>query len=382
VLVVLQVALAVILLTVSSLALRSMRGMYSAPTGIETSKLLLFALEFNDAQYPSVEDAGAAALATRDGLAALGGVETIAMVDALPILGDRGPIVLSIDGAAARADEARPTAVVTAASHDLDRTMGLLMIDGAWWRDGEAGVAVVSNETARRYWGGSDRALGRRVSLTQGGQTLDARIVGVVSDVANTDRAQVPPPRVWVPLDLKTRRFTYLVRADNPASLASSVRTVVAANAAAVPMEYLQTFDQALAQAASSDYTVIGMLGGFALLALVLASTGLFGVVSYTVAQRTAEFGTRMALGARAADVVQLVVRDSARLLAIGLSLGLAGGVGVGFTMKSVLFGLSPLDPMSLGLVVALLSAVTMTATALPAWRASRIDPVIALRTE
>jgi putative ABC transport system permease protein len=147
-------------------------------------------------------------------------------------------------------------------------------------------------------------------------------------------------------------------------------------------MEYLQTFDQALAQAASSDYTVIGMLGGFALLALVLASTGLFGVVSYTVAQRTAEFGTRMALGARAVDVVQLVLRDSAKLLAIGLSLGLAGGVGVGFTMKSMLFGLSPLDPLSLGLVVALLSAVTMTATALPAWRASRIDPVIALRTE
>jgi len=204
----------------------------------------------------------------------------------------------------------------------------------------------------------------------------------VVSDVANTDRTQVPPPRVWVPLDPKTRRFTYLVRAPNPALLASSVRTVVAANAAAVPMEYLQTFDQALAQAASSDYTVIGMLGGFALLALVLASTGLFGVVSYTVAQRTAEFGTRMALGARAVDVVRLVVRDSAKLLAIGLLLGLAGGVGVGFTMKSMLFGLSPLDPISLGLVVALLSAVTMTATALPAWRASRIDPVIALRTE
>ena len=382
VLVVLQVALAVILLTVSSLALRSMRGMYAAPTGIETSKLLLFALEFNEAQYPSVEDAGAAALATRDGLAALGGVEAMAMVDALPILGDRGPLVLSIDGAAARPDEARPTAVVTAASHDLDRTMGLRMIAGTWWRDGDAGVAVVSSETARRYWGGDERAMGRRVSLTQGKRTLDARIVGVVSDVANTDRTQVPPPRVWVPLDLKTRRFTYLVRAANPASLTSSVRTVVAANAAAVPMEYLQTFDQALAQAASSDYTVIGMLAGFALLALVLASTGLFGVVSYTVAQRTAEFGTRMALGARSVDVVQLVVRDSAKLLAIGLSLGLAGGVGVGFAMKSLLFGLSPLDPISLGLVAALLSAVTMTATALPAWRASRIDPVIALRTE
>ena len=382
VLVVVQLALAVILLTVSSLALRSMREMYSAPTGIETSKLLLFALEFNDAQYPATDDARAAALATRAGLAAMPGIETMAMVDALPILGDRGPIVLAIDGAVPSPSEARPTAVMTAASHDLDRAMGLRMLAGEWWRDGDASVAVVSNETARRYFGGAERAVGRRVSLTQGDTHRDARVVGVVSDIANTDRTELPPPRVWVPLDTKTRRFTFLLRSDNPASLAPNVRAVVAANAAAVPMEYLQTFDESLAQAASSDYLVIGVLSGFALLALVLATTGLFGVVSYTVAQRTAEFGTRMALGARAIDVVHLVVRDSATLLAVGLLLGLAGGIGVGFTMKSMLFGLSPLDPVSLGTVIALLSAVTITATALPAWRASRIDPMIALRAE
>jgi putative ABC transport system permease protein len=156
----------------------------------------------------------------------------------------------------------------------------------------------------------------------------------------------------------------------------------VAANAAAVPIEYLMTFDEALARAASSDYAVIGMLSGFAVLALVLASTGLFGVVSYAVAQRTPEFGTRMALGARSADVVRLVAKESLLLLAIGLSIGLAGGIGVAFTMESVLYGLSPTDPLTIGSVVALLSIVTITATALPAWKASRIDPVVALRSE
>ncbi len=382
VLVVVQLALAVILLTVSSLALRSMREMYSAPTGIETSKLLLFALEFNDVQYPGAEDARAAALATRAGLAAIPGIEATAMVDALPILGDRGPIVLTIDGSLPSPSEARPAAVVTSSSHDLDRVMGLGMLAGEWWRDGDANVAVVSNETARRYFGGAERAMGRRVSLTQGDRQLDARVVGVVSDVANTDRTELPPPRVWVPLDTRTRRFTFLLRADNPVALAPNVRAVVAANAVAVPMEYLETFDESLAQAAASDYLVIGVLSGFALLALVLATTGLFGVVSYAVAQRTAEFGTRMALGARSIDVVRIVLRDSAKLLAVGLSLGLACGIGVGFAMKSMLFGLSPLDPVSLGAVIALLSAVTITATALPAWRASRIDPVIALRSE
>jgi putative ABC transport system permease protein len=382
VLVVVQMALAVILLTASSLALRSMREVYSAPTGIETSKVLMFALEFNDALYPTAEDARAAAIATRDGVASMPGVESMAMVNALPILGDQGPINLSIDGAVPAPNDARPAAVVTRASHDLDRTLGLRMMAGAWWRESDSGVAVISSETARRYFGGVESAMGRRVSLTQGEQVVDARVVGVVGDVANTDRTQAAPPRVWIPLDAQTRRFTYLLRADNPAALSSNVRSVVAANAAAVPLEYLQTFDEALAQAASSDFTVIGLLAGFAGLALVLATTGLFGVVSYTAAQRTAEFGTRIALGARAGDVASLVARDSAKLLVTGLSFGLAGGIGVGFLMKSMLFGLSPVDPLTLGSVAALLSVVTITATALPAWKASRIDPVIALRAE
>ena len=127
---------------------------------------------------------------------------------------------------------------------------------------------------------------------------------------------------------------------------------------------------------------MIGLLAGFAGLALLLASTGLFGVVSYTAAQRTAEFGTRIALGARAIDLVYLVARSAAILLAIGLSIGLAGGISVGFMMKGMLDGLSPMDPLSLATVIALLSLVTITATAIPAWRAARIDPAIALRAE
>jgi predicted permease len=382
VLVVMQVALAVILLTVSSLALRSTSEMYSKPTGLDVGKLLVFGLEFNDAQYPSPNDARAAATATRDALTTVPGVETLAMLNALPILGDQGPLMLTIDGMAASSNGARPTAVVTAASHDVGRTLGLRLLAGTWWSDGARDVAVVTGEAARRYFGGIDQAIGRRIAMTQGDRVIEARVIGVSTDVASTDRTELPPPRVWVPIDPATRRFAFAVRADHPAALIATVRSVVASQAVAVPIEYLQTFDASLDEAASSDYVIIGMLTGFAILALVLASTGLFGVVSYAVAQRTAEFGTRMALGARAADVVGLVARDSLRLLAIGLAIGLAGGIAVGFTMKSVLFGLSPTDPLTLGAVIALLAAVTLLATALPAWRASRIDPVIALRAE
>lgn len=385
-LVVVQVALAVILLTVSSLALRSMRMMYAAPTGMETAKLLVFALEFNDALYPAVAQARAAAEATRAELGRLPGVEAVSMLNALPILGDFGPLALTIDNIVIDAKDAKPTAVVTAATPDAGRALGLRLLAGQWWSEGSSDVAVVSESTARRYLGGVETAVGRHFSVSQGDRLVQAQIVGVTSDIANTDRTEAPPARVWLPLDGEARRFSFVVRAASPGGLPGQVRTVVAAQAPAVPLEYLLTLDEALAQAASIDYVVIGMLAGFALLAVVLASTGLFGLVSYAVAQRTAEFGTRMALGARAADVVRLVVRDSVRLLALGLGLGLglglAGGIGVAFTMKSVLFGLSPTDPLTIGSVVALLSLVTIAATAFPAWRASRIDPVVALRAE
>ena len=383
VLVVVQVALAVILLTVSSLSLRSIRSLYAAPIGIETANLLVFGLDFNEAMYPSAADARATAVGTRDRLLAMAGVESVALVDALPVLGDRAPLALTIDNEAADAKQAQPMAFVTGTSGDADRTLGLRLLSGEWWTEGARDVAVVSEAAARRYLGGVDRALGRFITFAQGNALVRMRVIGVSSDVANTDRTEAPPARVWVPVDQSTRSFTYVLRArSNPGALTNEVRTVVAAQAAAVPIEYLSTFDDALSRAASSDYAVIAMLAMFALLALVLATTGLFGVVSYAVAQRTAEFGTRMALGARATDVVRLVARESVWLLIVGLTIGLAGGVGVGMSMKAMLFGLSPTDPLTLMTVSGLLALVTLIATALPAWKASRIDPVIALRME
>ena len=381
-LVVVQVALAVILLLVSSLSLRSIRGLYSAPTGMDTSNLLMFGLEFNEALYPDVAQATAAAMAAREQLRKIPGVEMAAMVSSVPILGDQMPRAVTIDNNVPDARAAQPTAVITGLTADAGTTLGLRLLAGEWWAEGTREVAVITETAARRYFDGVERAIGRFVSVSHNDRLLRARVIGVSSDVANTDRTEGAPPRIWMPIDLEARRFAYVVKAKTPGALTGAVRTVVAANAAAVPIEYLMTFDDALAQAASSDYVVIGMLAGFAVLALILASTGLFGVVSYAVAQRTAEFGTRMALGARASDVVRLVVRESVVLLAIGLSLGLAGGIGVAFAMQSMLFGLSPTDPLTIGSVIALLSIVTVTATALPAWRASRIDPVVALRSE
>ena len=276
----------------------------------------------------------------------------------------------------------KPNAVVTSTSPAAPAALGLNMLAGAWWSAGDTNVAVVSRAAAERYLGGIAPAIGRTFEVTDNDVSVAVRVIGVSSDVANTDRTSAPPPRVWLPLTAASRSLAYVIRGGDHAALAPQIRSTVAATAAAIPIEYLESFDESLRQAASSDYVIIGAITGFALLALLLASAGLFGVVSYSVAQRTAEFGTRMALGATALDVVRLVARQSLTLLAIGAVAGIGAGVGVGFVMASSMTAITPLDPIALGSVVVLLAIVTIAATAWPALRASRIDPVVALRSE
>jgi len=381
-LVVAQVALAVILLTASSLALKSIRTAFGVPLGMTIEQLLVFGIDFNDVAYPSAEQANAAARAMRDALAELPGVRAASMVDALPILGDRAAVALAIDNVAPAPGEATRSVVVTGATDDVGQVLGLRVLAGAWWTTGDTSSAVITQATADRYFGGAAEALGRPIALGTGAARADYRVVGVTNDVANTNRTEAAPPRVWVPLDNTRRRVTYILEAGDPATLGPGVRSLVAATAPTLPIDFLDTFQESMRRAESSDYVVIGLLAAFSGVALVLAITGLFGVVSYSVAQRIPEFGTRIALGASAGSVMRQVAGQSLGLLAVGSTVGLAGGIGVGFLMRGILFGVSPADPATLASVTALLTVVTLAATALPAWRASRIDPVVALRAE
>ena len=382
VLVIAQVALAVVMLTASSLAAKSIRAAFDQPLGMTVDRLLIFAMEFNDVLYPDAESAQAAVAAARDAIAAVPGVSTITAVNALPVLGDQGMIAIAVDDRPVPVGEATPMAVVTGARADAPSTLGVTLRGGRWWSEGTTTEAVISETTATRYFGGVDGALGRFFSMQDGGSRRVYQVAGVSTDVANTDRTSRAPARVWVPLPASTRRMTFIVKGQDPSALAGGVRSVVATVAPAVPIENLQTLSEAMQRAESSDYVIIATLAGFAVVALLLAAAGLFGVVSYSAAQRTAEFGTRLALGATAFDVIRLVARQSLGLVAIGLAVGLAGGIAVGFTMGSLLFGTSPADPATIAGVAILLTTVSLIATALPAWRASRIDPVIALRDE
>lgn len=381
-LVVAQVGLAVILLTASTLAFKSIRYAFGQPLGMVTDRLLIFGLDFNDAAYPDAGAARAAAEATRTALAAVPGITRVSAVNALPILGDYGMIAITIDGQSAAPGEASPTAVVTGADANAPQTLGVPLRAGQWWAEGAMTGAVITQTAAERYFGGIDKAIGRSVSFQQGQQSLSYQVVGVSGDVAHTNRTLTAPPRIWIPLQPSTRRLTFIVEGEDPAALAGGVRAVAASVAPSVAIENLQTLPDAMDRAEASDYAIIATLAGFAAVALLLASAGLFGVVSFSVSQRTAEFGTRMALGASASTVVGLVARQSLRLVIVGLLVGLIGGVTVGFGMRSMLFGTSPADPATLIGITVLLIGVTLIATAIPAWRASRIDPVVALRSE
>jgi hypothetical protein len=273
--------------------------------------------------------------------------------------------------------------IATGTTEGAPSAFGLQMIAGGWWHTSAGGSIVVSRETAMRFMGGVDAAVGQSLNLWKGGEASVHRVVGIVNDVVTGDPTDWIRPRVWLPLAETARRVTYVVRAKrDPAALTSDVRGLVARTTPAVPIERLSTLPAALEQAASSDYVIVEVLAGFAILALVLAATGIFGVVSFSAAQRTAEFGTRMALGASTLDVVRLVARQSLVFLAVGLALGLAGGLAVAFSMRAMLFDLSPVDPMTIAGVSGLLVLVTIAATALPAWRAGRIDPIAALRSQ
>ena len=249
VLVVAQVALAVILLTASSLAFKSIQLAFGQPLGMTTDRLLIFAMEFNDAIYPDLPGARAAADTTRDALAAVPGVTRVTAVNALPVLGDQGPTTIVVDEQALPAGAPTPSIVITGARADAAAALGVSLRAGNWWAEGTERSAVISEAAARRYFDGVAAAVGRHFSFAEGDGRAVYQVVGVATDVANTDRTDAPPARVWIPMPPTTRRMTFIVEGRDPATLAADVRRVAAAVAPAVPIENLRTFTEALDRA-------------------------------------------------------------------------------------------------------------------------------------
>jgi putative ABC transport system permease protein len=248
-------------------------------------------------------------------------------------------------------------------------------------RAGSPTVTVVNETLARRLWPGQD-PIGRRIK--QGWPEDDhawREIVGVVADVKVDGPDMATPMQAYLPLDQESYASLMVVRTkEDPAALGGSVEQAVHAVAAELPVTRILTMEQRFGEAIASHRLAMVLLSAFAGLAVTLAGIGVYGVVSWGVSQRTSEIGLRMALGARAADIMRLIFGQGMTVALAGLAAGVAGGLALTRLMESMLFDVSPTDPATFSMTALILLAVAFVACGLPAFRASRTDPMTALR--
>jgi ABC-type antimicrobial peptide transport system permease subunit len=207
------------------------------------------------------------------------------------------------------------------------------------------------------------------------------RIVGVVADVANANIERAPDPHLYLPMAQRpSRAVGLIVRSEQPAALFAAVRAAVRAADPELAIADLQTMAQAMDEELSSGLVLTGMFVAFGVMALVLAFTGLYGVIAFSVGQREQEIGLRVALGASPVEIRAMIFRQAARLVAVGCVLGILGAWLITQTIKSILYGVTPLDPITYATVFAAIGSCAVVATWLPARRAARLDPVRSLR--
>ncbi|MBO0798015.1 MAG: ABC transporter permease, partial [Blastocatellia bacterium] len=318
----------------------------------------------------------------------LPGVKTAGLTSVVPISRnfDRRSIQVETNPVPAGRDADADTYIVTSG---YLRTMQIPLLAGreltAQDIKGSEPVALVGESLARRYWPG-DNPLGKRIKFTGSEHHPEPwrTVVGVVRDVKQygVDKEITPQlylPEAQAPLDW----LTLVVRtAGDPAGMLNAVRNEIRKVDPDQAVFAIATMDNLLADAMASRRFVMLLLSGFAVLALALASIGIYGVMSYTVAQRTQEIGIRMALGARAGDVLKLVVGQGMKVALFGICIGLVAAFALTRMLTTLLFGVKATDPLTFVLIAALLLLVALLACWLPARRAMKVDPLVALRCE
>lgn len=386
VLVVSEVALSLILLIGAGLMVRSFAEMMRADLGIRPENVLALETSLPRDQYKDENkklDFYQQLLAR---VGALPGVAKVGAVNIVPFSSEYDSFTFQIVGQAPFSKGHEPDSELRVATPGYFDAIGTSLRRGRLFNeqdDAKAAPVVLINETfARRFLPGL-QPIGQRIDFG-GGEKEVREIIGVVADVKNDDLDEQPDPSVYLPYSQNAFLTMNLVirTTQDPTRLASAVRSEVRAIDPSLPISNVKTVSQMIGERISPKRLMTYILGVFALCALLLAAVGIYGVMSYAVTQRTQEIGIRMALGARAADVLQLVVRNGMSLALIGVAIGLAGAFALTRLLANLLFHVTPTDTVTFAGVSISLIVVALFACYIPARRATKVDPLVALRYE
>ena len=391
-LVVAEVALTLVLLTGAGLMLKSFLRLQDVNPGFNTDRLLTAQLSLPPAQYNDEPKIIAFHQELLSRMKNLPGVEAVGISMSLPpnLLQITNPF--GIEGRPLAPGQARPLAEEMTISPDYFTALGVPLLRGRFFTDADKGdaprVLIINEAMARRYFPGED-PIGKRL------QTGDPNpnspwetIVGVVGNVKYTGLEAEESPTMYVPYTtpgwVTWSRSMYLVArtTGEPLGLATALRQQVRELDQNLPVTDLKTMGQLMREAVTEPRFAASLLGLFALAALLLAAIGIYGVISYAVTERTHEIGIRMALGAQTSDVLRLVIAQGMKLALIGVVIGLAAAFGLTRLMKTLLFEVNTTDPLTFIAVALLLVCVALLACWIPARRATKVDPMIALRSE
>ncbi|PYS79346.1 MAG: ABC transporter permease [Acidobacteria bacterium] len=389
-LVVTEIALSLVLLVGAGLLLKSFFRLRAVNPGFNPQDVLTMQLDLHGPNYQKGAQLTAFHDQLLDRVKALPGVEAVATASAVPVAPDAGFWHLSFAIEGQTPDPAnRPVAFYNGVSPDYFRTMQIPVLRGRVFDEHDVkkaqGVVIINETLARKYFPGAD-PVGQRITLSDENPKEEdwATIIAVVKDTKPRELSGEPVAEMYMPYAQQPEvNMALMIRTTGrPDAVAAAVRREVLALDHDQPVYSVRTLPAVMSEAVATPRFRTSLLGLFAALALVLAVVGIYGVMSYAVAQRTHEFGIRMALGAQGRDVLKLVVGYGMALALAGVLIGLAASFALTRVMSGLLYGVAPTDPVTFACISLLLLAVALAACLVPARRAAKVDPMVALRYE
>jgi putative ABC transport system permease protein len=380
-----EVALAITLLVGGGLLARTVWQLQRVKLGFDERNALTVTLQLPEKKYADDHSVGLFSQQLVQEISTLPGVESSAVARILPIMHNL-PAGFYVEGRQRQPDNQLPLTNYSAVSPAYFKAMGIPLVAGRAFtdRDGENSprVAIISESLAQHFFSG-ENPIGKRINVTTG-QERYREIIGIVGDVKQKGLTQETAPHTYEPFAQAPDRFMTLVMrtSSDPMALVPAIRSKVLALDSDLPLQRVSTLDRVIANSIRPQRFTSAVLAVFAGVALFLAAAGLYGVISYSVAQRTRELGIRVALGAQVPDVMKLVLKEGMKFVLIGEVVGLAAAFGLTRLLSTLLFGVTPTDAPTFIGVTLMSTAVGLVACYIPARRATKVDPLVALKAE